>query len=327
MVYNPNGSGNVHIDRVLTNISLAFDNNEFVGEKLFPKVSVKKQSDKYYWFGRENWVPENSDVRAPGSVANEITGIGVALDTYYATEHALQVPVFDEERENTDSPMSPDRDATDLVTSKILLGRELAMRNLVTTAANYAAGLSVTLSGTSQFNDYVNSTPATVFKTARAAVHAKIYREMNTAVIPYQVMLQLEDHPQILDRIKYTDRGILTKEIIAAVLKLSNIIVPGVAVGSGVSFAITTSYLWGKDIILAYVPPRAGLKVPAFGYEFVWGYPAAQQIDRWREEQRKSDLIRCSRRYDLKLVGVDTNPASGDFGKSVTGYLIKNAVA
>jgi hypothetical protein len=27
------------------------------------------------------------------------------------------------------------------------------------------------------------------------------------------------------------------------------------------------------------------------------------------------------------MVGVEINPASGDFGKSVTGYLIKNAVA
>lgn len=326
-MYNPTGSGNVHIDQVLTQISLAFPNNEFIGDKLFPTVSVKKQSDKYYWFGRDTWVAETSDFRAPGTVANEIPGVGVQLDSYYAQEHSLQIPVFDEERANVDSPLSPDRDATELVTQKILLGRELAMRNLVTTAANYATGLSTTLSGTSQWSDYTNSDPVAAFKAARLAIHAKIYREPNVAVIPYQVMTQLEDHPKIIARIQYTDRAILTKEIISAVLQIPTIIVPGVAQGSGVGFNITTSYLWGKDVVIAWVPPRAGLRLPAFGYEFVWGYPQAMITDRWREQPRKSDLIRVSRRYDLKLVGVETNSASGDFGKSITGYLYKNAVA
>lgn len=326
-MYNPTGSGNVHVDAVLTQISLAFPNNEFVGESLFPTVQVKKQSDKYYWFGRDTWIAEASDFRAPGSVANEIPGVGVALDSYYAQEHSLQTPVTDEERQNSDSPLSPDRDATDLVTQKILLGRELMMRNLVTTAANYATGLSTTLSGTSQWNDYSNSTPIPNIRTATRAVHAKIYREPNVAIIPYQVMSVLEDHPSIISRIQYSERAILTKEIIGAVFGIENIIVPGVASGTGTGFNITTSYLWGKDVVIAWVPPRAGLRVPAFGYEFVWGFPGAQVVDRWRETQRKSDLIRCSRRYDLKLVGVETNPLSADYQKSITGYLIKNAIA
>jgi hypothetical protein len=86
--------------------------------------------------------------------------------------------------------------------------------------------------------------------------------------------------------------------------------------------------LWGKDVVIAWVPPRAGIKIPAFGYEFVWSYGGkAQMVDRWREDRRKSDLIRVGRRYDLKMVGVEINPGSGDFGKSITGYLIKNAIA
>lgn len=328
MVWNPNGSGGVHQDQVLTNISLAYENLAFVGENLAPAVTVKKQSDKYYWFGREGWVPETSDFRAPGTVANEIEGLAVAFDTYYASEHSLQVPMTDEERQNVDSPLSPDADATDLVTQKILLGRELAIKNLVTNTANYATGLSITLSGTSQWSDYTNSDPIAAFRTAFRAMHARALLEPNLAIIPYQVMSVLQDHPKLMSRIMYTDRAILTPELIASLLGIPKIIVPGVAVGAGAGgFAITTSYLWGKDVILAYVPKRAGLRVPAFMYEFVWGYPANQQVDRWREEPRKSDLIRVSRRYDLKLVGVETNPSSGDYGKSITGYIFKNAIA
>jgi len=333
VVYNPTGSRNVHIDQVLTNISLGWPNNGLVGEALFPSVGVRKQSDKYYVFGREAWLPETSDYRAPGSEANEIPGLQVSLDTYYAQEHALQIAVTDEERENSDSPLSPDRDGTELVTSKIMLGRELAMKNMVTTTTNYATGMSTTLSGTSQWSDYANSNPIGDFRTGQRAIHAKVFMEPNVAIIPYQVMSQLEDHPDIIERIKYSERAVLTPEIVAAVLGVQRVIVPGVGIGTGApgaaGNAITAGYLWGKDVVMAWVPPRAGMRIPAFGYEFTWGFGGGngQITDRWREDKRASDLIRVRRRYDLKMVGVEINPASGDFGKSITGYVIKAAVA
>jgi hypothetical protein len=333
MVYNPSGSGNVHIDEVLTQISLGWPNNGLVGERLFPTVQVRKQSDKYYVFGREAWLPETSDYRAPGTEANELPGLAVSLDTYYAQEHSLQVPVTDEERENVDSPLSPDRDGTELVTSKILLGRELAMKNIVTTTANYATGLSTTLAGGAQWNVYATSNPIGDVRTAVRAIHAKVFMEPNVGIVPYQVMSVLEDHPDIIERIKYSERAILTPEIVASVLGLASVVVPGVGVGSGpagtAGSAIAVGYLWGKDVVIAWVPPRAGLRMPAFGYEFAWGYGGGRAMvtDRWREDKRKSDLIRVSRRYDLKMVGVEINSGSGDFGKSVTGYVIKAAIA
>lgn len=331
-VYQPTGTGNTHIDAVLTQISLDFPTTNLVGEALFPTVKVRKQSDKYYVFGRETWLPETSDYRAPGTEANEIPGFKVSLDTYYAQEHALQIAVTDEERENVDSPLSPDRDGTELVTSKILLGREVAMKNLVTNTANYASGLSITLSGTAQWSDYTNSDPIANWRTGMRAIHAKVFQEPNLAVIPYQVMSVLEDHPDIIERIKYSERAILTPEIIASVFGIQRVIIPGTAIGSGAvgvsGFGVTAGYLWGKDVLMAWVPARAGLRTPAFAYEFVWGYGSQAMVtERWREANRKSDVIRVSRRYDLKLVGNEINPGSGDYGKSVTGYLIKNAIA
>lgn len=324
MVYDARGGGNVHIDVALSNISVGFPNNGAVGEALFPSVGVTKVSNKYYVFGREAWsVDPAGDFRAPASVAHEIPGLKVSTDTYFAQEHALQVPVADEERENTDSPFAPDRDATELVTAKILLGREIAMRDMVQTAANYPADHVVTLSGTTQFNDYVNSDPITVIKTGIRKVHSKLFLTLNTAVIPWEVMTQLEDHPDFIERIKYSERGILTQEIIASIIGIPNVIVPGMGYNSAnPGQTASLGYLWGKDILLAYVPPRAGQRIPAFAYEFTWGIAGRKQvIDRWREEPRVADLIRCRRRYDLKFVALDVN------SKAIGGYLIKAAVA
>jgi hypothetical protein len=227
MVYSSTGSGSTHIDKLLTQISVAWPNNGLVGESLFPSVGVVKQSDKYYIFGREGWSPDN-DIRAPGTVANEVPGLSVSLDTYYAQEHSLQIPIPDEERENVDSPLAPDRDATELVTSKIMLGREIAMFNLVSTTSNYP--------GT-----YVN------------------------------------------------------------------------ALSSGTSWK-AANYATTDPI----ADMRAGVRIPAYAYEYTWH---TQQVDRWREIQRKSDLIRVSRAYDLKLVALDVN------GKSIAGYLITGTLA
>lgn len=320
-VYSPTGSANVHIDQALTNISVGWPTEGLAGAALFPSVTVRKQSDKYYVFGREGWLPE-ADLRAPGTEANEISGAAVSLDTYYAQEHALQIAVTDEERENADSPLSPDRDGTNIVTSKIMLGRERTFQTLATTASNYATGHSVTLSGTDQWNDYANSDPIDDLRTAKLTIHSKIFTEPNVAVIPYQVMTKLEDHPDFLERIKYSERAIFSPELLASVLGIQRVIVPGVGINSAnLGATASLGYLWGKDVVVAYVPPGAGLKVPAFGYEFVWGN---QAVDRWREEKRKSDVIRVSRYYDVKLVALGEG---AEAGKSIAGYVIKAAVA
>jgi hypothetical protein len=323
MVYDPRGGGNIHIDVALTNVSVGYTNNAFVGERLFPSVPVVKQSNKYYIFGRETW-SVHLDLRAPGTQANEIPGYQVSTDTYFANEHALQVPVTDEERQNADAPFDPDRDGAELVTEKVLLGREVAMKTLVTTATNYPSGGTVTKSGSGQWSDYVNSNPIGDIRTGIRWINSQIFRNPNVAVIPYQVMSQLEDHPDFIERIKYSERAILTPDIIASVLGIETVIIPSSGQNTAnMGQAVSLGYVWGKDVILAYVPPRAGLRIPAFGYEFTWNYAAGQSqvVDRWRENPRKSDLIRMQRRYDLKLPAQDAN------GDTLAGYLIKDAVA
>jgi hypothetical protein len=323
-VYDTRGGGSTHIDKVLSNISVGYPNNEFVGENLAPSVPVKKQSDIYYTFGREAWVLEpGSDVRAPGTVANEIPGIKVSTQPYFAVEHALQIPVTDEERENVDSPLAPDRDGTELVTSKILLQRELVIRGKVANTANYATGYSAAINGTALWSDYANSNPIGDVKAGRRKIHSGLFLHPNTLILPYQPASVLEDHPDFIERIKYSQAGIVTPELMAALFMIPKVVVPGVGYNSArMGQTETLGYLWADDVIMAYVPDRPGLKIPAFMYEFTWAYPGAgvQQVTRWREEQRKSDLVRVGRRYDHRFIALDAT------GKSIAGYLLTSVL-
>ncbi len=321
-VYDPRGGGNVHIDRILTNISLGYPNNGMVGDILFAPVRVRKQSDLYYEFGREAWLPED-DFRAPATPAIEIPGLTVSTNPYFALEYALSIPVADEERENADSPLDPDRDGTELVTNKLMLRREQRIQTLAQTAANYNASHTTTLAGGAQWSAYATSDPIGDVKTGIRQVHSALFMEPNLGIFPYEVMSQLEDHPDFIERIKYSQLGVLTADLIAALFGLPRIVVPGVGFNSGVPGGTETlGYLWGKDVVLAWTGP-AGLKKPNYGYEFVWRYRGGQTqvVDRWREEPRKADLIRVSRRYDHRFVAVD------GAGLSIAGYLIKAAVA
>ena len=206
-VYDTRGGGQVHIDKVLSNISMGYQNEDFIGENLFPVVNVSKQSDLYYEFGREGWGPiltegVDTTLRAPGTVATEVPGMTVTTNPYFAKERAAQIAVTDEEVENADTPLAPRRDGTNLVTEQLTVAKELQIKALVTTVANYNSGNRVTLSGTSQWSDYANSTPKSDVKTGRDSIHAKVFQRANWMVIPYEVMSQLEDHTNIIERIK-----------------------------------------------------------------------------------------------------------------------------
>jgi hypothetical protein len=332
-------------------------------------VPVQKQSNKYYIFqGREGWYPELDDARAPGTEANEVPGLTVSLGSYYAQEHALQIAVTDEERENADSPLSPDVDGTEMLASRIALGKEFRIYTMVTTAANYNAALTQALSGAAAGGygaqwDLASTTPVKDIRTSMRQVHKLAFLQPNQAIIPYKVMSALEDNQDLINRIQYVERAILTPDLVASLLSLDNVVVPGFGIATnnpGQTLAL--SYLWNIEVLFAYAPPRPGLKVPAFAYQFTWGFagggggglgfgsgafsgegidptgpstlnPSTEAgggrgsnlqggiVDRWREERRASDVIRFRQRYDLELIGLDTN------GKSICGFLFTNVLS
>ena len=59
----------VHIDSALSNISIAYRNEAYIADKVFPIVPVQKQSDYYFVFGKSMWYQDNVAVRAPGTRA------------------------------------------------------------------------------------------------------------------------------------------------------------------------------------------------------------------------------------------------------------------
>ena len=68
MPYQPSNS-QVHVDRPLTNISIAYQQSatQFVAGRAAPTVSVAKKSDSYFQYNRADFYRDEMKKRAPAT--------------------------------------------------------------------------------------------------------------------------------------------------------------------------------------------------------------------------------------------------------------------
>ena len=59
----------VHVNRPLSSISVAYRNDAYIADQIFPIVPVDKKSDLYFTFGKGAWFRNRSGPRAPGTRA------------------------------------------------------------------------------------------------------------------------------------------------------------------------------------------------------------------------------------------------------------------
>jgi hypothetical protein len=300
----------VVIDPALSNVSIKFTNDTFIADMIFPTVKVSKQTGKYYIYDKSNLRIDNT-ARAAGSGANEID-IGLSTASFACDDHALKGFVADEIQEQAEAALNPLIDETEAITEKLMLDRENILATMLADTAQVTQ--NTTLSGTSQWSDYSNSDPIGDVRTARTTIHAASFKKPNTLILGKQVFDQLTEHPQIIERVKYSQLGVVTEELLARIFQVEKVIV-GEAGKNGAVEGQTDSlsYVWGKHAWLAYVNPRIGLKSLTAGITFTY---SVRQVKRWRDEDREGTYVRVGKdNYVHKIVAVSCL------------YLIKSAVA
>jgi hypothetical protein len=324
----------LYYDPILTNFSVGFQPKGLVGMNLFPLQAVGLPSGRYRVFDRSNWLVFEAR-REPGTVANEIRGGKWSEDTFATYQHSLQAAVTDEELQNFQRSLAsaqtslfagidPAQDATDMVTRSLLLEHELKASNLARNTATYPGGNTVTLSGTSRWDNYTATLPAfpvsdpvSDIMTGIRAIYNAVQEYPNLLIIPWAVWTWLENHPRIVDRFKFF--SLSQPGAFQSLTGFSGNIVIAESMYNNANSVDDTqniTSLWGKDVILAHVEDN-GQKIQTFGKTFAVPYADGnvRTVDRWREEGRKSDLVRVSWQWDIKVVN------------NANAYLIKTAVS
>jgi len=268
-----------HIDKPLSNLSIAYmqDANAYVGGNIFPDLSVQKRSDIYYIFNKGDWFRRpDSTIRAPKNAPNKIE-FSVSSATYYCKNYALSADIPWEDRENSDDAIELERSTIEHLTNILMLDREKRIALTVTSTSN--VGSSVTLSGTDQWSDYGNSDPFEDMRLGMQSVQGATGKEANLVIMGRQVYDVLVNHPDILDRIKYTQRGVVNADLIGNLLSTNvpvRVLVGGAIENTGNEDAVTPgtsdafSYIWGKNVFIGHVAAAPGRRTASYGYSFRW---------------------------------------------------------
>lgn len=302
------------VDPVLTSTAIAYSNDVYIAEQIFPSFTVKKQSGKHFIYDRGRF-RINDNARGSGSNSNEVTLNLSTGQTYYADDHALRQFVTDEDVDNAETPTSPLIDATENVTEMHMVARENELATLLTSTSNLTQ--NTTLAGTDQWSDYTNSDPIGDVKTARQTIHSSIHINPNTLILGKEVFDVLAEHPQVIERVKYSQLGVLTEELLARLFKIDRVIVGGAGKNTADEGQTDTmGYIWGKNAIVAYIAPSVRPKLMTLGLTYTWKQMQVERLRGSDEEDRKGTYVRVGNHYyDQQLVS------------ALAGYLIKNAVA
>lgn len=267
---------NAHIDRALTNTSVAYmqDASAFIADKVFPIVKVKRQSDVFYVYSKADFMRDEAQVRGAGT---ESAGgdYGVeASDPYYCRKHAFHKDVTPEERANYDEPLNADQDASDFVTQKMLIRREMEWASKFFKSGIWGTEIEGAASASSGKVIYWNSAtsdPIGDVTSASVQMASETGYRPNVLVLSPFVFNALKNHEDILDRIKYTQKGIVTTDLLATLFEVDKVLVAWGVVNTAEKGAKENiGFIMGKHALLCYAAPSAALKKPSAGYIFAW---------------------------------------------------------
>lgn len=312
----PTGS-DLHVSTPLTNISVAYMQGagDFVADKVFPPVPVEYQYGFYYTYNKGDWFRTVTAKRAP---ATESVGTGwtTGTDTYRCEVYALHKDIADQDRANQQRGIFDlDRDATNYITHDMMLRREKDFiasffgtgKWTLTDQTGVAAGPAA-----NQFLQWnlSTSTPIEDIEKRRLAMQRLTGFRPNVLVIGADVYSAFKNHPEFIERIKYSQKGVVTLDLIASLLDVDEVFYPNALENSATEGATDSlDFVFGKGALLAYRAPNPGLMTPSAGYCFEWnGYLGAvrgTRVKKFRLEAIASDRVEIEDAYDFELISAD----------------------
>lgn len=311
-------SSQVHVDAILTNISVAYMQMQenFIASRVFPIVPVSKQSDKFFTYTKNDWFRDEAQRRADATESAG-GGYGLSTDSYQCDVFAFHKDIGDQTRANADAPIQVDREAAEFVTGRLMLKMETQFVSSFFTTGVWGTDDTPT----NLWSDYTNSDPLNDVEEGKAEILSTTGYEPNTLVLGYEVFRQLKNHPDLVDRIKYTSAQTLTAELMASLFDIPRVMVAkAVKATNNEGGTQAYDFTHGKNALLTYSAPSAGLLQPSGGYVMSWtgvsqGLGATIGTSRIRMEQFKADRIEAEISFDMKVIGADL------------GYFFSNCVA
>src|SRR4030042_881634 len=303
---------------ILQNVSVQYRNPIYVADRVVPMIDNCPPEAKIAKYLKGAWFRDEAQMRGPGSEAAR-GGYPITFIDVVPKEYAFAKEVPDEDREVTNAmggpPLQPDQDAIEFTMDKILMKREILVAALikatiwsgVAASGEDADGLWAPPGATNTFLLDVKARIGTILGNTGL--------RPNCLLVDVGTYMALTEVESVLDKIKYTQKGVLTADLLASILDLEEVTVaPAVystaqELKTGLDF--TAARIWEntatKGMAFLYYRPRApGLKVPSAGYIPRSGlFPGGVRVTTWREDSKHQDVYEAAEKIDIVAAGQD----------------------
>lgn len=310
-----------HIDRALTNISVAYMQgaDAFIADKVFPIIRVQKQSDVYFEYSKADNFRNEVQERGRGAESAGGNWNARIADPYYCRKYAYHYDITEEERVNYDKPLDVERDTVEWLGHKMLLKREIDFASKFFKTGVWKNDTNKSADKwSSQTSDPVKDVNNAMLEMAEETAV-----KPNFAIMSPDVFYALKNHEGIMDRIKYTQKGIITLDLIASLFELDRIFVPWAVYNDEAQVPkmtepadsetkINMNFIYKGCMLLGHCAGRPSLKAPTAGYIFAWtGLEGASaygnRMVRIKMDQLGlgTERFEMEMAYDMKVISKD----------------------
>ena len=295
------------VDPVLTNLLIGYmqADDRFLALQCFPPVNVEKDSGTYYIFDKKYWFLREMKVRAAGDKFAR-GGVGLSTATYKTVQVALAFSIADEVRANSQVPMDLEQAAL----------RWLAQQSLIEKEIQFATDfMALSVWGTDDNNaatdwdDFASGDPVDNVLTASRTISNNTGNDPNCMCLGYIVHQALVNHPDIIDRLKYTQGATMAtiEQALAAIFGKARYMV-GKATYSNTNeaAAFSATAIVDDDCLVCHVDPSAGIFGATCGKTFVWQPGGGLgSVAVWRDGESDADLLKHKEQWDQKATATD----------------------
>lgn len=304
------------VDLLLTNVSVGYFPKGYICEQILPVVTHTMSSGKLGKYGKEFLRIENTVKGGRGKYRRVDVGV-TSTTSFYIAGHGLEDLVTKEDYKNKMLPFDAERDKTIGLTHMLFLEKEQVVATALTSTATITQ--NVTLSGTQQYNDYLNSDPIADFNTARGTIIDACGFPPNTAIMDYKVWNVLRFHPAMLDALgfKWAAPGGISVDQLALAMGVEKLLIGNARYNSAKEGQTDVlSAVWGKHIVFAVIPDKAEVQQVAVGYMVRYDGEAPRRVFKYPENNPpESNVLLVEDNYDALLQSPEA------------AYLIANAIA
>ncbi len=280
-----------------------------IGLRVMPLFPTTEKSSTYPVIPAEALLETPDTSRAPRGLYNR-SDWEYERGKYITSEHGWEEPVDDTERallEGEASPGLADFIGTKRAWGIIMRGQEKRIASAVFNDANFTAHAV-----TNEWDDALNATPITDVNDGMLSVRSACGLLPNALILSYSTFINLKNCDQIVNRLKYTFPGIdinkMTSSQLAAVFNIENVLIGGAVTNSAnKGVAASISDIWSNEYaMLTRIAAQGSRDIvePCIGRTFLWTEDSKSNaiVETYREENRRSDVIRVRHNVDEALI-------------------------